>query len=82
VTTLYFHPWEFDPDQPRLPLRGLNRWRTYVGIRRTRDRLRKLLSRHTFRRAVDVARELQVQRETLPRFALSVPAVGGCGAVV
>ena len=19
---LYFHPWEFDPGQPRLPLRG------------------------------------------------------------
>ncbi len=39
ATVLYFHPWEFDPDQPELPLKRLNRFRTYVGIRRSRDRL-------------------------------------------
>ncbi|MDP7349058.1 MAG: DUF3473 domain-containing protein [Phycisphaeraceae bacterium] len=40
---LYFHPWEFDPDQPRLPLTGVSRWRTYVGLSRTRRRLSHLL---------------------------------------
>ena len=39
VAMLYFHPWEFDEDQPRLPLGRLARWRTYVGIRRTMPRL-------------------------------------------
>jgi polysaccharide deacetylase family protein (PEP-CTERM system associated) len=43
---LYFHPWEFDPDQPRLPLGPRQRWRTYVGIRRTRPRLQTLLRRY------------------------------------
>ena len=45
VATLYFHPWEFDPDQARLPLRGLNRFRTYVGLARTRRRLARASKR-------------------------------------
>jgi len=40
---LYFHPWEFDPDMPRLPLSWLSRWRTYVGVRRARGKLGRLL---------------------------------------
>ena len=44
ATVLYFHPWEFDPDQPRLPLGRLSRFRTYVGIRHSRGRLCRLLS--------------------------------------
>ena len=55
VATLYFHPWEFDPGQARLPLGRASRFRTYVGLRRTRGRLGALLARHRFARAVDVA---------------------------
>jgi polysaccharide deacetylase family protein (PEP-CTERM system associated) len=61
VAVLYFHPWEFDPQQRRLPLTGLNRFRTYVGVGRSRARLRRLLGRHSFTRAVDVARGLAAQ---------------------
>ena len=32
VGMLYFHPWEFDPGQPKLPLKRLSKWRTYVGV--------------------------------------------------
>ncbi|HXG08583.1 MAG TPA: XrtA system polysaccharide deacetylase [Gemmataceae bacterium] len=71
VATLYFHPWEFDPDQPRLPLRRLSRFRTYVGIRRSRGRLTALLDRYRFVSAVEVARELDRRRDTLPTFALA-----------
>ncbi len=45
----YTHPWEFDPDQPRLS--GLTRktkFRHYVGLRRTSQRLSAMLSRHNF----------------------------------
>jgi polysaccharide deacetylase family protein (PEP-CTERM system associated) len=66
---LYFHPWEFDPDQPRLPLSRLSRWRTYVGMQRSIPRLRRLLSRHHFRRAIDVVDDLNGQ--LLPRFAVA-----------
>jgi polysaccharide deacetylase family protein (PEP-CTERM system associated) len=68
ATVLYFHPWEFDSDQPRLPLKRLNYIRTYVGIRRSRDRLARLLSGYPFLRAVDLAMGLQKHRESLPRF--------------
>ena len=58
VAMLYFHPWEFDPDQERLPLPRLSRFRTYVGLSRSRRRLATLLDQHVFTRAVDVAETL------------------------
>ena len=70
VGMLYFHPWEFDPDQPRLPLKRSARIRTYVGIRKSLARLGRLLNRYRgqFRRACDVADELEARQESLPRF--------------
>jgi polysaccharide deacetylase family protein (PEP-CTERM system associated) len=68
---LYFHPWEFDPDQPRLPLRGIGRFRTYVGIDRSRARLGSLLERYRSARTVDVARKLDILRQTLPRYRVA-----------
>jgi polysaccharide deacetylase family protein (PEP-CTERM system associated) len=73
---LYFHPWEFDPDQPRLPLRGVGRFRTYVGIGRSRARLATLLGHYRFGRAVDVARRLDTRRQTLPRYRLAAVPMG------
>jgi len=70
VAMLYFHPWEFDPEQPRLPLSPLSKWRTYVGIRRSTTRLIRLLSRYEFRRASDVAAELAARRAQLPHYSL------------
>jgi polysaccharide deacetylase family protein (PEP-CTERM system associated) len=71
VATLYFHPWEFDPEQRRLPLRRLSRFRTYVGIGRSRHRFVTLLDRYDFTPAVEVARELDRARASLPTFALA-----------
>ncbi len=70
VAMLYFHPWEFDPDQLRLPLGRLSRFRTYVGIKRSRSRLAALLSRHRFARAIDVAKRLDSRRDLLAGFAV------------
>jgi polysaccharide deacetylase family protein (PEP-CTERM system associated) len=68
---LYFHPWEFDPGQPQLPLSRLSRWRTYIGTGRTEGRLRRLLGHNAgrFARADQVVAGLAV--EQLPRFALA-----------
>jgi polysaccharide deacetylase family protein (PEP-CTERM system associated) len=71
VATLYFHPWEFDPQQARLPLKPLNRLRTYVGISRSRERLSTLLAKHRFVRAVEVAKRLDSERTMLPQFDLA-----------
>jgi polysaccharide deacetylase family protein (PEP-CTERM system associated) len=71
VAMLYFHPWEFDPSQARLPLGLLNRFRTYVGISSNGRRLKRLLANHRFARAIDVAKKLDRQRASLTCFKLS-----------
>src|SRR5262249_45571129 len=71
VATLYFHPWEFDPDQPRLPLGLFSRFRTYVGISRSRRRLGRLLSRHRFVRMADAAEAFERELPSLPHFSLA-----------
>lgn len=51
--TLYIHPWELDPDQPRIDVSWLTRVRHYGGLRRTADRLSTLLSAYRFRPIID-----------------------------
>jgi polysaccharide deacetylase family protein (PEP-CTERM system associated) len=43
----YIHPWEADPEQPRLPAGRLTSLRHYTGLAQTTGRLRRLL--HDFR---------------------------------
>ncbi len=45
---VYLHPWEFDPEQPRLRPGALRAFRHYVGLRRTEDRLVRLLKDFRF----------------------------------
>lgn len=47
-STLYVHPWELDPDQPRVRVSALTRVRHYGGLERTRGRLDRLLSEFRF----------------------------------
>ncbi|HYA46635.1 MAG TPA: XrtA system polysaccharide deacetylase [Burkholderiales bacterium] len=45
----YFHPWELDPDQPRVPGTSLKtRFRHYLNLHRTEPRLRRLLRDFTW----------------------------------
>jgi polysaccharide deacetylase family protein (PEP-CTERM system associated) len=41
-TVLYFHPWEVDPDQPRIKARLKSRFRHYVNLETTEDKIRAL----------------------------------------
>lgn len=44
-TVFYFHPWEVDPEQPRVPgLDPRRRFRHYLNIHRVEPRLRRLLA--------------------------------------
>jgi len=72
VSMLYFHPWEFDQEQPRLPLGLLARWRTYVGMHKTTARLDLLLREYPFVRAIDAVRVLRKSGIELPRFKVVV----------
>ncbi|GFO63704.1 XrtA system polysaccharide deacetylase [Geomonas paludis] len=40
---LYFHPWELDPDQPRIRAGARSRFRHYLNLKRTEGKLRSLL---------------------------------------
>jgi peptidoglycan-N-acetylglucosamine deacetylase len=46
---LYFHPWEFYPTLPRLPLPLLHRLVTYYGIGSSLEKFESLLGRFSFR---------------------------------
>jgi polysaccharide deacetylase family protein (PEP-CTERM system associated) len=44
----YLHPWEIDPDQPRLQAGRLSRFRHYRNLQHTEQRLRQLLTDFRF----------------------------------
>jgi polysaccharide deacetylase family protein (PEP-CTERM system associated) len=44
----YLHPWEVDPDQPRLSAGALSRFRHYRNLDQTESRLRRLLADFSF----------------------------------
>lgn len=83
---LYFHPWEFDPGIPRMPLSFLGRVRTYTGLRSAARRLEQLLARHRDARwstLADALPELQRRAATLPVFHLrETPAVRRAAAAM
>jgi polysaccharide deacetylase family protein (PEP-CTERM system associated) len=68
VAMLYFHPWEFDPTQPQLPMSWLARRRTYIGTHKTTSRLKSLLKRYAFSRAIDAVRAIKASGAELQRF--------------
>ncbi|MEO8448390.1 MAG: XrtA system polysaccharide deacetylase [Gemmatimonadota bacterium] len=44
----YIHPWEIDPEQPRLPVGALTRIRHYRGLKKTLGRLETLFNEFRF----------------------------------
>jgi polysaccharide deacetylase family protein (PEP-CTERM system associated) len=47
-STFYIHPWEVDPDQPRLNVSLLNRVRHYRGLATTLSRIDRILTEFSF----------------------------------
>lgn len=54
---LYFHPWEIDPKQPRVGVRGKSRFRHYLNLDKMESRLRYLLARNRFSSMSDVLQQ-------------------------
>jgi polysaccharide deacetylase family protein (PEP-CTERM system associated) len=44
----YLHPWEIDPNQPRLPAGAMSRFRHYRNLHKTEQRLRQLIADFRF----------------------------------
>jgi len=55
---VYVHPWEFDPDQPRIEARLRSRLRHYVGLRSTVRKIRGLAAAFRFGPVLEVIREV------------------------
>jgi len=53
---VYFHPWELDPEQPRLAGRWKSRVRHYTGLRGMEKRLDQLLASGCFEPVIDLVR--------------------------
>jgi polysaccharide deacetylase family protein (PEP-CTERM system associated) len=71
---LYLHPWELDPDQPRIAAKWKSRFRHYVGLQFMEGRLRALLSAGKFTTMIDWVSSSSSHRETvLSTLAPSVP---------
>jgi len=45
---VYFHPWEIDPAQPKMPLRGNARFKHYIKLSTHIDKLKRLFSEVRF----------------------------------
>ena len=54
---VYLHPWELDPEQPRIPnIPATTRFRHYVNLHATADKLRSLIRDFDFAPVRDVLR--------------------------
>jgi polysaccharide deacetylase family protein (PEP-CTERM system associated) len=56
---VYFHPWELDPDQPRLTAGWKSRLRHYTGLSKTERRLEEILALGNFRPLIDLVRRFR-----------------------
>jgi polysaccharide deacetylase family protein (PEP-CTERM system associated) len=56
---VYFHPWELDPEQPRLQGSWKSRIRHYYGLDKTAKRLSEILSRGKFQPLLDLMRAFE-----------------------
>jgi len=54
ATVFYLHPWEVDPDQPRIDAGRLSNFRHYRNLQHTEQRLRRLLRDFRFGTVSDV----------------------------
>ena len=59
----YVHPWEVDPEQPRVAAGALSRFRHYLNLDRCAERLGRLLGDFQF----DTMRSVLARRNLLPR---------------
>jgi polysaccharide deacetylase family protein (PEP-CTERM system associated) len=57
---IYLHPWEIDPDQPRIPAGAVARFRQYIHLDQTEARLSRLLQDFRFGTVLDVLRHQQL----------------------
>jgi len=56
----YIHPWELDPDQPRIPASRMSRFRHYVNLGRTEEKVGRMLDQFQFSSMSEVLDQLSL----------------------
>jgi polysaccharide deacetylase family protein (PEP-CTERM system associated) len=74
----YFHPWEIDPDQPRIAVGRTTRLRHYTGLHRTAGRVAQLLRDFRFDTIASVL-DLDMSSSVTPD---NVDVLSVCGAEI
>ena len=71
---LYFHPWEFDPGMPRMPLSVTGRIRTYTGLKSSAAKLERIVRQPArWSTIAGSLGTLRSQADATGRFCLSGP---------
>ena len=68
----YLHPWEIDPDQPRIEASLRSRFRHYLNLHRTEARLKRLLSDFRFSTVRAVLQDAEPAMATVHVDALAI----------
>lgn len=58
----YLHPWEIDPDQPRIEASWFSRFRHYNNLEKCESRLKQLMSDFSFVTCTEVLQDLKLIR--------------------
>jgi polysaccharide deacetylase family protein (PEP-CTERM system associated) len=56
---VYFHPWEIDPEQPRLSSGWKSRLRHYTGLEKTESRLHQILAQGHFQPLIKLLEQVE-----------------------
>lgn len=79
---MYLHPWEIDPEQPRMEGAALSKFRHYLNLEKTEQRLRWLLRDFSFApisEAIQPIREIfKGQEDVLVRLSAEMRAQCAC----
>ncbi|MCC7009139.1 MAG: DUF3473 domain-containing protein [Acidobacteria bacterium] len=75
AVVFYLHPWELDPDQPRLPAGLLSRFRHYRNLEHAQARMRRLLGDFRFGPVATVIAETLRRAHEPSDLALPLPYV-------
>jgi polysaccharide deacetylase family protein (PEP-CTERM system associated) len=70
----YLHPWEIDPQQPRIRTRWLSRLRHYTNLDRCESRLRRLIAEFRFSTVSDVLRRQDLLGQPSSSWPGAIPA--------
>jgi polysaccharide deacetylase family protein (PEP-CTERM system associated) len=74
---MYLHPWEIDPDQPRMDGPLVSRFRHYLNLKRTEQRLQRLLRDFSFAPVVEIVQPIRDKAQARAQCGTDVRAVSG-----